>query len=182
MSFETCPDIRTVAPGVMALVSSEPSCITLYFGMPPQKTTVSVLLLLSATVLWSVCAAQDQQQLRYVVVYSDSEGITHFRDEYIPWQETQGRGNLPVFTTPFLDAQKIGFLRLPRGYRQDWHPAPSKRFVMVLSGIGEIEVADGARRKFGPGTVVLVTDTQGRGHRTRVLGNRENFLVWVPVP
>ena len=108
--------------------------------------------------------------------------ITHFRDEYVPWQKMQGRGNLPAFATPFLDAQKIGFLRFPRGYRQDWHPAPSKRFVMVLSGVGEIEVGDGARRKFGPGAVLLVTDTQGRGHRTRVLGNRENFLVWVPVP
>lgn len=148
----------------------------------PQKRIVRALLLLSLTVSWNFCAAQDQQQLRYAVVYSDSAGVTHFRDEQLSWQKTQGRGNLPVFATPFLDAQKIGFLRLPRGYRQDWHPAPSKRFVMVLSGVGEIEVGDGERRKFGAGSVVLVTDTQGRGHRTRVLGNREHFAVWVPVP
>jgi hypothetical protein len=153
----------------------------LYFDMP-RKTIITTLLLLSLTVSANPCAAQNQQQLQYSVVYADSEGITHFRDEYLPWQRTQGRGNAPISVTPLLDAQKIGFLTLPRGYRQDWHPAPSKRFTMVLAGVAEIEVGDGERRKFGPGSVVLVTDVQGRGHRTRVLGNRENFVVWVPVP
>jgi len=148
----------------------------------PYKTVGSMLLLLSPTVFGSPCAAQNQQRLRYSVVYADSDGITHFRDEYLPWQKTQGRGNFPASVTPLLDAQKIGFLILPKGYRQDWHPAPSKRFTMVLSGVADIEVGDGQRRKFGAGSVVLVTDVQGRGHRTRVLGSRENLAVWVPVP
>jgi hypothetical protein len=56
------------------------------------------------------------------------------------------------------------------GFRSDWHPAPSKRFVMVLSGVMEVEVSDGQRRKFAPGSVNLVTDIAGRCHRTNVLG------------
>jgi hypothetical protein len=53
---------------------------------------------------------------------------------------------------------------------------------MVLSGVMEVEVSDGQRRKFGPGSVNLVTDSAGRGHRTNVLGSDEVLLVWVPVP
>ena len=146
----------------------------------PRKGIVRALVLL---LLLSVSSkAQNQQQLGYSVVYSDSSGVTHFRDEQLPWRETQGGGtNGSILVTPLLEARQIGFLRLPRVWRSDWPPAPSKGFVMVLSGIAEIEVGDGERRKFGSGSGVLVTDIQGRGHRTSVLGNREHFAVWVPV-
>ena len=84
--------------------------------------------------------------------------------------------------TPFLDATKIGFLRLPKGYKAGLHPAPAKQFVMVLTGRMEVESGDGEQKQFLPGSVLLVTDTQGSGHRTSVLGNEDVFLVWVPVP
>ena len=141
---------------------------------------VSVLL---SVILSSVVTAQQVQRLRYVVVFSDSSDVTHFRDEELPWRmnlSTDGRSQNLV--TPFLDAKQLGFLRMPVGFSADWHPAPGKRFVMVLSGLGEIEVGDGERRRFGPGSVVLVTDVSGRGHRTSVVGNQEVFIAWVPVP
>ena len=87
-----------------------------------------------------------------------------------------------LLTTPYLNAEKIVFLRLPPSYPKDWHPAPGKRFVMVLSGIAQIEVGDGERRTFAPGSVLSVTDTQGPGHRTFVVGEQDVFAVWVPIP
>jgi quercetin dioxygenase-like cupin family protein len=121
--------------------------------------------------------AQDQQAMPYSVVHSDTNGVTHFRNEYLAWRVGQG-----LTVTPYVNAEKIGFLRIAQGRRFDWHPAPSKRFVMVLSGLLEVEVGDGERRTFGPGNVLLVTDAEGRGHLTNVLGNEDVFLVWVPVP
>jgi hypothetical protein len=53
---------------------------------------------------------------------------------------------------------------------------------MVLHGTVEIEAGDGERRTFIAGTVVLVTDVHGRGHRTNVIGEEHVFLVWVPIP
>jgi hypothetical protein len=53
---------------------------------------------------------------------------------------------------------------------------------MVLSGKLEVEAGDGERREFTPGTVLLVTDVDGRGHKTNALGTDDVFLVWVPVP
>jgi hypothetical protein len=127
---------------------------------------------------------QDQQAMRYSVVYSDGNGVTHFRDERLAWQATLGSRGQQNFVTSYVSAQKIGFLRISQGGRSEssWHPAPSKRFVMVLSGLAEVEVGDGERRTFGPGNVLLVTDTEGRGHLTNVIGNEDVFLVWVPVP
>jgi hypothetical protein len=140
--------------------------------------------LLVCVISSTVVSAQQPQRLRYAVVFSDSKDTTHFRDEELPWQvsETSNDTSHPPSLTPYLDAKQIGFLRLPVGYSADWHPAPGKRFVMVLSGLGEIEVGDGERREFGPGSVLLVTDVTGRGHRTSVVGNQEVVLVWVPVP
>jgi quercetin dioxygenase-like cupin family protein len=125
-------------------------------------------------------AAQDQQKLRYSVLFADQQGVTHFRDEYLVWQESAGNARLLV--TPYLNAEKIGFFRMPPGLSMDWHPAPSKRFVMVLSGIGQVEAGDGERRTFAPGSVLLVTDTQGPGHRTIVVGEQDVVAVWVPIP
>jgi quercetin dioxygenase-like cupin family protein len=125
---------------------------------------------------------EDQQAMRYSVVYSDANGVTHFRNEGLAWQATQGAQGLQNFVTPYVSAQTIGFLRIAKHGWSDWHPAPSKRFVMVLSGLLELEVGDGERRTFGPGNVLLVTDAEGRGHLTNVLGSEDVFLVWVPVP
>jgi hypothetical protein len=112
---------------------------------------VSLLVFFNSS--WRV-SAQQPQMLQYAVVFSDSSGLTHFRDEKLPWQTQQSKDpRYPVMVTPFLDAQKIGFLRLPVGSSSDWHPAPGKRFVMVLTGVAEIEVEGGQRRKFEAGSV-----------------------------
>lgn len=126
--------------------------------------------------------AQDQQQLRYSVLFADQQGITHFRDEYLVWQAVEKAGTRPLRTTPYLNAEKVGFLRLPQGFSADSHPSPSKRFVMVLTGIVQIEAGDGERRTFAPGSVLLVADTQGPGHRSVAVGERDVFITWVPIP
>jgi hypothetical protein len=133
-----------------------------------MRRSILLAVVLLPVISAAMPRAQQPQTLRYAVVFSDSGDVTHFRDEELPWQVSQStdprHSNL---VTPFLDAEKIGFLRMPVGLSTDWHPAPGKRFVMVLSGVSEIEVGDGERRKFGPGSVLLVTDV---------------FIAWVPVP
>jgi hypothetical protein len=146
-----------------------------------MRTMIAALSLLILLGFSAASIAQEQQPLRYAVVYSDDRGVTRFRDEYLPWLG-QGPGTPPPSLTAYLDAEKIGFLRLPKGYYADWHPSPGKRFVMVLSGVGQVEVGDGERRTFAPGSVLLVTDISGQGHRTSVIGDQDVLIAWVPVP
>jgi hypothetical protein len=52
--------------------------------------------------------------------------------------------------------------------------------VVVLRGVIEVEVADGTSRRFGPGDLVLATDTTGRGHITRVVGDQRVEALSIP--
>ena len=71
-----------------------------------------------------------------------------------------------------LDATKIVFGSRPPGVRQDWHPAPQRQFVIILSGQLEIGFEDGSKKVFGPGDARLVEDTTGKGHTTIALGDK----------
>ncbi|MCC6710600.1 MAG: hypothetical protein IT492_23815 [Gammaproteobacteria bacterium] len=68
-----------------------------------------------------------------------------------------------------IGAANVLFVELPVGLDQDWHPAPTRQFVVVLSGRLQVEVAGGERREWGAGEVFLADDTAGQGHLTRVL-------------
>ena len=116
-------------------------------------------------------------RLVYTVLFNGKDDVTHFRDEYFLW-DTRENGNA---TTRLVDASRMGFLRLPEDFRSEWHPAPRKQFVMVLEGVMEVEAGDGERRTFSSGSVLKVTDTGCRGHRTNTLNRRRVMLVWVPV-
>jgi quercetin dioxygenase-like cupin family protein len=122
-------------------------------------------------------------QLKYSVIYIGSDANTHFKDDHLPWQTLPDASSASIKFkfTPMQKAEEIGFLHLPAGYSSDWHPAPAKQFVMVLTGIMEVEAGDGEKRTFTPGSVLLVTDVEGKGHRTNVLGSQEVLIVWVPI-
>ena len=127
-------------------------------------------------------AAQEPPALKpltYTILFSDADGVTHFRDESLAWAGESPPG---THATQLLEAQHVGFLRVDAGMRMDWHPAPRKQFVMVLEGLVEVVAGDGERRTFAPGSVLLVTDTEGQGHLTNVLGTGDLFLVWTPIP
>ncbi|HZT06706.1 MAG TPA: cupin domain-containing protein [Chloroflexota bacterium] len=70
-----------------------------------------------------------------------------------------------------LDATSIRFGIRPPGVLQDWHPAPQRQFVIILSGRLEIGFEDGSTKVFGPGDARLVEDVTGRGHTTIALGD-----------
>jgi uncharacterized cupin superfamily protein len=70
-----------------------------------------------------------------------------------------------------LDTTNIRFSLREPGVLQDWHPAPQRQFVIILSGQLQIGFEDGSTKVFGPGDARLVEDTTGKGHTTIALGN-----------
>jgi uncharacterized cupin superfamily protein len=70
-----------------------------------------------------------------------------------------------------IDVTKIRFGSRPPGVLQDWHPAPQRQFVIILSGRLQIGFEDGSTKIFGPGDARLVEDTTGKGHTTIALGD-----------
>ena len=57
------------------------------------------------------------------------------------------------------------------------HVTGKRLLVVKLAGQTEIEVGDGARRIFGPGSVHFLEDTHGEGHRGRLLSEDSLTLI-----
>lgn len=70
-----------------------------------------------------------------------------------------------------LDTAKIRFGVRPTGETQDWHPAPQRQFVIILSGQLQIGFEDGSTKVFGPGDARLMEDLTGKGHTTTAVGD-----------
>ena len=94
--------------------------------------------------------------------------------------EDQSLASHPVLTTP-QPAAHIVFNQLPVGTFIDWHPAPRRQYVIILSGELEIGLGDGTVRRFGIGDARLVEDISGRGHTTRVVGTEPVLTAVVPL-
>ena len=95
-------------------------------------------------------------------MYTDTEG--HARWEVVDLAKT------PEWLEG-LDSTRIRFGVREPGILQDWHPAPQRQFVIILSGQLEIGFEDGSTKVFGPGDARLVEDTRGKGHTTVALGD-----------
>ena len=72
--------------------------------------------------------------------------------------------------TQFLNAQKFKINHYPPGTFLDWHPAPQRCVIVILSGIFEIGVSDGTTMQFRPGDLRFTSDA-GKGHTGRVIGD-----------
>jgi hypothetical protein len=80
-----------------------------------------------------------------------------------------------------LPTTQISFRVWPKGEFLDWHPAPRRQFVIILSGQLEIGCGDGTKQVFGPGDARLVEDTTGKGHTTRVIGAEPCLTATIPL-
>lgn len=108
-------------------------------------------------------------------IYTGADGVTHFEDLEIPLVEQGDIGALSERES----ATGIIFRETPGDYDYDWHPAPQRQYILMLDGAVEIEVGDGEVRRFGTGEVLLVEDTEGRGHKARAVDGKPRKSVFV---
>ncbi len=116
--------------------------------------------------------------LTYVHIYTDAAGASHFREEHFDF--TRGRDDQSSIHV--LEAKGgATLLRLKAGAFEDWHNAPQAWFLIVLQGASEVTTSDGKVRHFGPGSVVLLDDTTGKGHQTRAIGKVDHIAAVIPI-
>ena len=115
---------------------------------------------------------------KYVRLYEDSDGISHFEDVEVPLTDN-GMASLLSQT---LTVTGLNFRRNRLDYNLDYHPAPRRQFIVNLSGAVEITASDGEARVFGPGSIMLVEDTTGKGHISKAVGNEERRSLFIHFP
>jgi hypothetical protein len=77
----------------------------------------------------------------------------------------------PLHLSNPRNATSVRFLAAPPGWEGKPHPTPRRQIFVVLSGCMEGTASDGSVRTFGPGQALLMEDTFGRGHASRVVGD-----------
>jgi quercetin dioxygenase-like cupin family protein len=97
-----------------------------------------------------------------VRLYMGNDGQTHFEDLPLPAEE--------IHNVVMQAGADLVFRRFSADYFSDWHTAPRRQYIFILSGQMEIGIGDGTTRRFGSGDVVLADDLTGQGHTTRSLG------------
>ncbi len=105
-------------------------------------------------------------------LYTGDDGQSHFEtidlDQTPDWKSAQA-------------ATQISFSEAAAGRFSDWHPAPRRQFVIILSGQLEIGLGDGSKHVFGPGDARLVEDTTGQGHTTATYGDQPCVTCTIPL-
>jgi len=110
--------------------------------------------------------------MQYVRLFAGPDGESHFEDVQIELSPVAqyARGVPEVNLSAPHSSTALTFLSGPPGWIGDWHPAPRRQFMVKLRGTTEFIAGDGERRELGPGDVLLIDDTVGRGHCSRILG------------
>jgi hypothetical protein len=88
----------------------------------------------------------------------------------------------PFSVSPLSQATQCGFLHLPAGWVGEMHPSPIRMWIFVLEGEMHFEASNGESRHITPGSALLLEDTLGQGHSSRVLGSRAATLAVVRLP
>jgi hypothetical protein len=88
----------------------------------------------------------------------------------------------PFSVSPLSHATQCGFLHLPAGWVGEMHPSPIRMWIFVLEGEMHFEASNGEARHITPASALLLEDTAGRGHFSRVLGSRPATLAVVRLP
>lgn len=110
-------------------------------------------------------------------IYHDVAGESHYEDINIPLTEHTPLGST---SKPVAVSSMIMRENLP-GYTYDWHVAPRRQYIVMLEGLVEIQVSDGEIRRFKAGDIVLVEDTEGKGHKSHSPDGNPRRSLFLPI-
>ena len=111
-------------------------------------------------------------RIDYLRIYADADGCSHFEIKTVELEtKDYAPPAPPLYRSALASADNSLFLELPVGWYGDWHPTPVRQWLIVMSGECEFEAGDGERAIRKAGDVVMLDDTSGKGHQTKVLGD-----------
>jgi len=82
--------------------------------------------------------------VRYICVYSDPDGDSHFEEAEAELKPVDVAAPAPpVNVATAMPLERLMLMSFPQGWSGDWHPAPRRQFFIQLSGELEICISDG---------------------------------------
>jgi quercetin dioxygenase-like cupin family protein len=117
------------------------------------------------------------RDVRYLRIYAE-DGKSRLEDVEVAGELREiVAGVPPLLVSAPAPVNQLVFVSQPADATDwDWHVAPRRQWVIVVSGRGFVEV-EGERRELEPGSVVLAEDTTGAGHLSGPLSDEFVFLM-----
>lgn len=102
----------------------------------------------------------------YTRIYTGPDGTTHMEDVEVDLElDVILDGHIIASQSKPMKCAEPFFISGVKS--AGWHCCPRKQFLIFLEGKMEMETGDGKRKTFLPGDVLLVEDTEGKGHLSR---------------
>jgi mannose-6-phosphate isomerase-like protein (cupin superfamily) len=144
-------------------------------------TRLGFLVVVSLAVVLSAghVTAQKHETTTVTRLYTGTDGQSHAEDTKIAWRPAKLRAELNESDS--VKVTSAQFLRWPRGFVWEGHPASKRQYVIIVSGRGEVDVVGGRKVQLAPGRVLLAEDVTGKGHTTRVGVDEDLVMLLVPL-
>jgi hypothetical protein len=118
--------------------------------------------------------------VEYVRLHTDADGESHMDSQVIALKTSAFAPPAPPLAVSTMEpATGWRFLSLPAKWVGDYHPAPARLWIFCLAGEMDFQASDGAVFRLKPGGAILLDDTTGKGHRSKVAGDIGALLVAV---
>jgi hypothetical protein len=118
------------------------------------------------------------QTISYTRLYADAAGESHFERVEA---ELAPEGDSPEFQAmalgPAAQCRVVGATPAWKG--SEPHTSPRRQVFCTLRGEYEIGASDGNSQRFPPGRLLLLEDTTGKGHTTRLTGGGDLVVLIV---
>jgi quercetin dioxygenase-like cupin family protein len=147
-------------------------------GLITRLLFVVVIVILAVVSSAGHVAAQ-RQVTTITRLFTGADGQSHAEDTEVVWRPAKLRPELNESESVKVTAAQ--FLRWPRGFVWEGHPASKRQYVIIVSGRGEVDVVGGKKVQLAPGRVLLAEDVTGRGHTTRVGADEDLVMLLVPL-
>jgi hypothetical protein len=116
-------------------------------------------------------------------LYTDASGESHFAEVETGLALVDfAASSPPLYLSAFSPSTQFSFFGAPAGWKSDWHPSTDRNLFVVVSGEWEVTASDGETRRFAGGSVLLVEDTTGKGHTSRVVSAEDSLALLVQLP
>ena len=113
---------------------------------------------------------EESVKARYTRLFTVSDGTARFQDLEVRLEPGFAVPPAePLHAAQFLPAEGTFWVGAPSTWVGDTrHPAPRRMIFVTVQGEYQIEAGDGATRRFPAGSVLLLEDTTGAGHSTKI--------------
>jgi uncharacterized cupin superfamily protein len=123
------------------------------------------------------------QTARYVRLFTDAYGETHFEDLKVQLKPQDfAPPAAPLNLANFHPVSGSFWLGAPGDWKGDApHATPQRQIFCTVEGEYEVTASDGEVRCFPTGSVLFLDDTTGKGHQTRITNERGALVFAVAV-